>query len=109
MPLLTEMELGKKNAIDLEKSFKEACDDSDFVSLVKTLKLEKKEAMKKTSKLQNALLEKKQCADCKGLFMCKNSYSGHLVVPNKKYGTEHRRGNRDIPNRCITSRTRRKC
>lgn len=86
MPLLTEMELGKKNAIDLEKSFKEACDDSDFVSLVKTLKLEKKEAMKKTSKLQNALLEKKQCADCKGLFMCKNSYSGHLVVPNKKYG-----------------------
>lgn len=85
MPLLTEMSLEKKNTLDLEKNYQEACKETEFVSLVKSLKLEKKEALKKTSKLQNTLLEKKNCAECKGLFMCKNAYPGHLVVPNKQY------------------------
>ena len=84
MPLLDEMDIKKVNKIDLENSFEEACKDKEFVSLVKSLKLTKKEAIKKTSKLQNVMEEKKNCKNCKGIFMCKNAYSGHLVVPNKK-------------------------
>lgn len=83
MPLLKEMKI-KSSQIELESSFEEACQDPKFVSLVKTLKLKNKEAMKITSKLQNAIEEKKKCENCKGIFMCQNAYSGHLVVPRKK-------------------------
>lgn len=84
MPLLDEMDIKKVNKIDLENSFEEACKDKEFVSLIKSLKLTKQEAIKKTSKLQNVIEEKKNCENCKGIFMCKNAYSGHLVVPNRK-------------------------
>lgn len=83
MPLVSEMEI-KSNKEELENSFEEACMDKDFVSLVKSLELDKASAMKKTSKLQEALEEKKHCKTCKGTFMCKNSYNGHVLVPNKK-------------------------
>lgn len=83
MPLVREMEL-KSNKQELENSFQEACSDKDFVSLVKSLELDKLSAMKITSRLQNVLEEKKNCYHCKGTFMCKNSYNGHVVVPAKK-------------------------
>lgn len=83
MPLVSEMEK-KSNKEELENSFKEACMDKEFVSLVKSLGLDKTSAMKKTSKLQEALEERKNCKNCKGTFMCKNSYNGHVLVPNKK-------------------------
>lgn len=83
MPLVSEMEI-KSNKEELENSFKEACMDKNFVSLVRSLGLDKTSAMKKTSKLQETLEEKKHCQNCKGTFMCKNSYNGHVLVPNKK-------------------------
>ena len=55
MPLLDEMDIKKVNKKDLENSFEDACKDKEFVSLVKSLKLNKKEAIKKTSKLQNVM------------------------------------------------------
>lgn len=85
MSLLKEMEGTKSNYLELEKNLEEALKDKEFSSLVSSLKLEKKEIMKKTSKLQSALEEKKKCLNCKGFFMCENSYPGYLVVPNKKY------------------------
>ncbi len=84
MPLLKEIENKEVNTFHLEKDFTEACKNTEFVRLVKSLHLTKKEAMRKTSKLQNAMEEKEHCASCKGIFMCPNSYSGHLIVPEKK-------------------------
>lgn len=83
MPLVSEMEL-KSNKTSLENSYKEACGDKDFVSLVKSLELDSISAMKMTSKLQETLEEKSHCKNCKGTFMCKNSYNGHVLIPNKK-------------------------
>ncbi len=83
MPLLSEMEI-KSNKKELEENYKEACKDKDFVSLVNSLGLDHKFAMKKTTQLQEALEEKRNCRNCKGTFMCKNSYTGHMIVPNKK-------------------------
>lgn len=83
MPLLKEMEI-KSSQMELESSFEEACKDLKFVSLVKSLNLKNKEAMKITSKLQNAIEEKKRCENCKGMYMCQNAYSGHIMVPRKK-------------------------
>lgn len=83
MPLVSEMEINC-NKQELENNFKEACEDKSFVALVKSLELDKAFAMKKTSQLQETLEEKKHCKTCKGTFMCKNSYNGHVLVPTKK-------------------------
>lgn len=71
---------------DLKSSYLEASKDQEFVSLVKSLKITENNAMKMTSKLQEAILEKKHCSDCKGFFMCKNTYEGHQMIPLKKEG-----------------------
>lgn len=83
MPLVSEMEL-KSNKLELEKNFEEACLSKEFVMLVKSLKLDKTSAMKKTIKLQETLEEKSHCKNCKGTFMCKNAYNGHVLIPTKK-------------------------
>ncbi len=83
MASLKELEK-EVNVLDLEASFKEACLDKEFVNLVKALHLNPKEAMKKTSQLVNSLEEKKNCQECKGLYMCKNAYSGCQVIPEVK-------------------------
>ena len=72
--------------IQLESSFSKACEDKEFVSLVKHLKIERKMAIKMTSKLELSVLEKKNCKTCKGIYMCKNAYEGHLFVPETKEG-----------------------
>ena len=78
-------ELGKKvQRLDLEQNFKEACQEQEFVNLVKSLHLTSKEAMNKTTHLLDSLKEKKNCKECKGIYMCKNSYPGYLVVPEIK-------------------------
>lgn len=83
MPLVSEMKI-KSNKEELENNFKEACTEKEFIALVKSLGLDKASAMKKTSKLQETLEEKRNCKNCKGTFMCKNSYHGYVLVPNKK-------------------------
>ncbi len=72
------------NFLDLEQNFKEASLDKEFVKLVKSLHLNPKEAMKKTTQLINSLDEKRNCQNCKGLYMCKNAYKGCLVIPEVK-------------------------
>ena len=86
MASLKELEK-EVNVLDLEESFKEACLDKEFVNLVKALHLNPKEAMKKTSQLVNSLEEKKNCQECKGLYMCKNAYPGCQVIPEVKEGS----------------------
>lgn len=85
MPTLEEMNL-KSSKNDLKKNYEEAKKDKVFLKLVKKLELEDKEAMKITSKLQDALEQLHHCSLCKGLYECKNSYVGHVLFPEKKEG-----------------------
>jgi len=68
----------------LVKNYQEAKNDVAFQKMVKRLGIRDEEAMKLTSKLQDAILEMRQCQDCEGLYMCKNSLRGHIVFPEKK-------------------------
>lgn len=81
-------EMTKKDSLqyDLDKSFVTAMQDKDFAFLVNQLKLQKENAMKITSKLETVVEENKNCQNCKGFFMCQNSYEGHQIVPEKKEG-----------------------
>lgn len=84
MPLLKEVETKSVDFLELEKNFEMACKDRDFVALIKKLKLERKVAMKMTSKLQKTIEEEKKCKMCKGFFMCEHAYTGHREVPKCK-------------------------
>ena len=86
MQALKEITKHENVNYDLKSSYLEASKDREFSYLVKYLDLSEKEAMKITSKLLNAIDEKKHCNACKGFFMCKNLYEGHRVVPIRKEG-----------------------
>ncbi len=73
----------KQNIESLEKNFTEACQDENFVKLVKELKLTKKEALLITSKLIDTTNELKNCENCQGLNKCKNHFQGHVSIPKK--------------------------
>lgn len=84
MQSLKEITKQEHVEFDLQKNFLEASKDKEFTSLVQTLELTSKEAMKITSKLQEAVEEKKHCKECKGFYMCKNLFEGHRYVPEKR-------------------------
>lgn len=86
MQSLKEITKQENINFDLKKNYEEASKNSDFVTLVQALKLTNKEAMRLTSKLEESLEEKKNCKNCKGFYMCKNSFEGHLFVPEKREG-----------------------
>lgn len=79
--------VSEKIASELENNFNEALSDNDFASLIKKVKLDKEVAKKYTSKLQDTCAELKNCKGCKGLFMCKNSFQGHVFFPKKEEGS----------------------
>ncbi len=73
-----------ENTKELEKNFKEACQNEMFVKLIKKIKLTKMEALKITSKIEDCVNELEHCKDCKGLSMCKNAFNGHVKMPKKE-------------------------
>lgn len=84
--------LNKKIAYsELEEDLKNSLKDKEFALLVKELKLDKNTAMKKVSKLKEVIEEKKNCFNCKGIYMCKNSYQAHflnaIIMDNRLYFT----------------------
>ncbi len=83
MPIIQEMNL-KKSQNDLEQNYRKAKENKAFLALLKKLELSDKEAMKITSKLEDTLSQLEHCKNCKGLFECKNSLSGHIFFPDKK-------------------------
>ncbi len=68
----------------LEKNYELAMRDEQFAKLVSKLKWNKEEVKKRTTKLQDTLEELSHCKNCKGLFECKNAYSGHVSMPKKE-------------------------
>lgn len=68
----------------LENSYQNAMKNESFKKLVDKLHWSKEEVMKRTSKLENTCEELLNCKSCKGLFMCKNAYSGYVSMPRKE-------------------------
>ncbi len=73
------MEIDNKS---LETSFKEALKDPQFKKIASTLGVPPQIAMKYTSLLEDAALEQKNCATCKGLNFCKNAMPGCFMTPS---------------------------
>lgn len=69
--------------LSLEKSYQEALKDVRFKKLITHLSLSDDEAMKKTTKIMESLDEVSNCSNCRGLYECKNSYLGHVSMPQK--------------------------
>ena len=81
-----EITFTKRNQEELEKNLEEAMKNPKFQNLVKHLGWSKEEVLSRTTKLQDTLDELQNCADCKGLYMCKNLYAGHVSMPKKEEG-----------------------
>ena len=83
---MDKLKMTNQTKIDKEisKNYNSALKNPDFVGLIKKVKLSEKEASINTTKLEETLQELGNCKECKGLFMCKNSYEGHVYFPEKK-------------------------
>lgn len=66
----------------LKKNYDEACTNQQFRSLIKSLNVEDKIAMKYTSSLQETITELNHCQECPGLIYCQNRLEGHILYPN---------------------------
>ena len=71
------------NLKSLKENYQEACKDTKFRRLVKTIKVTDEEAMKYTSSLQETVEELNHCAKCSGLMFCENRLEGHVFYPEK--------------------------
>ncbi len=65
----------------LNDSYLEACNDDNFIKLIKSLKINNDVAKKYTSKLEETVNELNNCKSCKGLALCPNKTSGHVDYP----------------------------
>ena len=86
MEKIKDMSLPSHSFSNLSLNYEQAMQDKAFSSLVKRLGLSKSDAMKITSKLQDSIIECKNCEHCNGLYMCKNAFHGHISIPEKKMG-----------------------
>ncbi len=66
---------------ELEKELENSLKDKDFCNLVKRCRIPKNEALYNNTKLMDTVQELQNCQDCKGLSMCKNKVSGHVLYP----------------------------
>lgn len=76
------MTLNEKIEKELEKELSKSLKDEEFCNLVKRNKLPKEVVIKNNTKLMDTCDELKICKTCKGLFMCKNKVSGHVLYPS---------------------------
>ncbi len=67
----------------LKKNYNDACKDSKFCRLIKTLDVTEDIAMKYTSNLESTVCELNNCSKCDGLIYCKNRLEGYVFYPNK--------------------------
>lgn len=66
---------------DLQKNFAHSLKDPMFTKLVNSLKIEEKEIIKYTSRIEDTAGELKNCSNCEGLYMCKNKLCGFVEYP----------------------------
>ena len=66
----------------LEENFDKLLRENEtFKKLIAKIKLPKEELMKYTSKIEDSAKELDNCARCKNILECKNSYTGHVCYP----------------------------
>ena len=71
----------KDNSFDLNKSYDEALQNSEFKEFVSSLNIDRKILIKYTSLLENACSEYNNCKKCKSIFECKNKVEGFCYLP----------------------------
>ena len=76
--------LNKFNRSELENNFKEACNNQQFLKLLKKINVSDEIAMKYTSSLEETVEELNHCNSCPGLIECQNRFNGHILYPSKK-------------------------
>lgn len=75
----------KRNLVStLKKNYIEALEDNNFVKLINSLNVSEECLEKNTSKLENTVIELKNCKGCKGLDYCKNKIIGHIEYPKEE-------------------------
>mgnify|MGYP000873877416 FL=1 len=67
---------------ELERNFDIEMEDETFKKLVSKIKLSKDEIIKYTSRIKDASLELKNCANCKNIMECKNNICGYVYYPS---------------------------
>lgn len=78
---MKSMPFTKQNLVALQENYELAMKDEQFQKLVHHLKWSKEDAMKRTTKLQNTIVELNHCKNCKGLYECQNALRGHVSMP----------------------------
>lgn len=68
----------------LKQEFMKALKDQSFVKIVNRLDVEESILINNTSKIQNAVIELKNCKTCKGLNFCNNNLCGYVSYPVKE-------------------------
>ncbi len=67
----------------LNREFIKAMQQEEFKNLINRLHVREDVLKKNVSKLEDTVLELKNCKNCKGLYECRNSYEGHINFPEK--------------------------
>ena len=68
----------------LKQNYMKALEDQNFVKIVNRLDVDESVLINNTSKIENTILELKNCKTCKGLHMCKNHICGYVSYPIKE-------------------------
>lgn len=79
--IVSDMELDKKEKINLDEEFEKALENDEFKSIVKSLKIDKSTLKKYTSIIEECSLEYRNCKTCKNLLDCKNKIQGYCYLP----------------------------
>ena len=74
----------KVNLSALKKDFMKSLEDQNFVKIVNRLDVSEETLMNNNLKIQNTIEELKNCKNCKGLHMCKNTLCGYVSYPVKE-------------------------
>lgn len=65
----------------LELEFNKSMEEDNFKKIVSSLRISNKELMKHTSKIEDTVMELKNCKKCKNILECKNNVEGHVYYP----------------------------
>lgn len=79
---MNRIHLSETDRNSIRNNYLNAIKNSEFKSLIDGLDVSDEVKEFNTSKLQDCLLEKNNCKNCKGLLNCKNKEEGYCLVPS---------------------------
>ena len=78
---MTKFVVSDEVLASLKENYDEALKDVNFKKLTDSLKVDENVKMFNTSKLQDTIMELKNCKNCKGIMGCKNADKGYVLCP----------------------------